>query len=151
MDEDLLGRFCLTKLDEIIEVVAGLDDDSANRVPDLPGANSAYQLLTHSLGLAHEWIRQELLGEPVGRDRDAEFEARGSVPDLVARARVVRESLRVDLARIGPGTPVVGRRGEGRFWGGSAEGVLLHVLEELCQHLGHLEITRDLVVAGRHG
>jgi hypothetical protein len=33
--------------------------------------------------------------------------------------------------------------------GASARGVLLHVLEELAQHHGHLEITRDLVTA-RH-
>ncbi|WP_202976972.1 DUF664 domain-containing protein [Ornithinimicrobium flavum] len=147
MDEDVLGRFCLAKLDEIIDVVAGMDDVTANRVPELPGANSAYQILTHCLGMVSEWTRQELLGQPVRRDREAEFVASGPVAELVARARVAREELRGDLARIGPGGPVRGRRGEGRFWGGSAEGVLLHVLEELCQHLGHLEITRDLVVA----
>ena len=28
----------------------------------------------------------------------------------------------------------------------TCEGVLLHVFEELCQHLGHLEITRDVLV-----
>lgn len=151
MDEDLLGRFCLAKLDEIIDVVAGMDDDTANRLPDLPGANSAYQLLTHCLGMAHEWTRQEILGEPSGRDREAEFEASGSVSELVARARVVREELRADLARITPEAPILGRRGEGRFWGGSVEGVLVHVIEELCQHLGHLEITRDIVTAGSHG
>lgn len=27
--------------------------------------------------------------------------------------------------------------------------VLLHVVEELVQHLGHLEITRDVLAAGR--
>lgn len=26
--------------------------------------------------------------------------------------------------------------------------VLLHVIEELAQHLGHLEITRDVLAAG---
>lgn len=147
MDDSLLGRYCLTKLDEIVDLVAGLDDAAAGAVPPLPGANSAYQLLTHCLGMARQWVREDILGEPTGRDRDAEFEAVGSVAELVARARVEREELRADLARIRPGMPVPGRPGREDFWSDSAEGILLHVLEELCQHLGHLELTRDLVAA----
>lgn len=82
-----------------------------------------------------------------GRDRDAEFEASGPVAELVARARLERAGLRADLARIDPALPVPGRPGREAFWSDSAEGILLHVLEELCQHPGHLEITRDLVAA----
>ena len=149
MDDTLLGRYCLTKLDEIIEAVAAMDDTTANAVPDLPGANSAYQLLTHCLGMARQWVREHILGEPTGRDRDAEFEARGPVEELVARARVERAELAADLARIEEGRPVPGRPGRDAFWSASAEGILLHVLEELCQHLGHLEITRDLVAPRR--
>lgn len=145
MDDTLLGRYCLTKLDEIIEVVAALDDATANRVPDLPGANSAYQILTHCLGMARQWTREHILGEPTGRDRDAELEASGPVAELVARARREREDLRAALARMERGMPVPGRADADTFWSGSAEGMLLHVLEELCQHLRHLEITRDLV------
>jgi hypothetical protein len=29
--------------------------------------------------------------------------------------------------------------------------VLVHVYEELAQHLGHLEVTRDVLLAGREG
>lgn len=147
MDDTLLGRFCLAKLEEMIDLVADLDDAQANRVPDLPGANSAYQLLEHCLGMARQWVREHVLGEPTGRDRAAEFEASGPVAELVARARTEREELRADLARVRPGMPVPGRPGREDFWAGSAEGILLHVLEELCQHLGHLELTRDLVRA----
>lgn len=144
MDDTLLGRFCLLKLDEMIDAVAAMDDATANAVPDLPGSNSAYQLLTHCLGMARQWTREDVLGEPTGRDRDAEFEASGPVAELVARARVQREELAADLARIEEGMPVPGRPGRQEFWGASAHGILLHVFEELCQHLGHLEITRDL-------
>lgn len=145
MEDTLVGRYCLTKLDELIAVVAALSDEEANTVPDLPGANSAYQLLTHCLGMAHQWAHEHILDEPTGRDRDAEFEADGNVADLVTRAAEAREQFRQDLARMRPEMGIPGRPGREEFWADSVEGVLLHVLEELCQHLGHLEITRDLV------
>ena len=146
MEESLVGRYCLAKLDEIIATVAAMDDETANTALDVPGSNSPYQILEHCLGMLREWTKDQLLGEPTGRDRDAEFVARGSVAELVARAGRVRAELEADLARIDPTVPVRTRAAD-RFWGSSAEGVLLHVLEELSQHLGHLEITRDVLAA----
>lgn len=145
MENSLIGRYCLAKLDEMVDLVAALDDETANAVPDLPGANSAYQILTHCLGMVRQWTGEHVLAEPTGRDRAAEFEAHGDVADLVTRAGSVRDRLVADLARMEPGMRIPGRPGTDTFWGKDVEGVLLHVLEELCQHLGHLEITRDLV------
>jgi hypothetical protein len=141
----LTGRYCLAKLDELIDAVAEMDDRTVNEVPPLPGANSAYQILVHCLGMAWQWTAEHVLGEPTGRDRAAEFCARGTVTELVARARETRERLATDLDRMEPGMQVAGRPGTDTFWSGDVEGILLHVFEELCQHLGHLEITKDLV------
>lgn len=149
MRDALLGRFCLLKLDELIAAVAALDDTHANATPPAPQANSPYQLLAHCLGMLTQWSRADILGESVERDRDAEFTSSGSVEALVARARGVRERFAHDLARIDPAAPIPGRADRTDFWADSAEGILLHVFEELCQHLGHLEITRDVTrVAG---
>ncbi|WP_131105864.1 DUF664 domain-containing protein [Ornithinimicrobium sufpigmenti] len=145
MKDSMVGRFCLAKLDEMIEVVSALDDETANTVPDLPDANSAYQILSHCLGMARQWTAEHVLDESTGRDRAAEFRAQGEVADLVARARMSRDQIAGDLARMEPGMQVPGRPGADSFWSHDVEGILLHVLEELCQHLGHLEITRDLV------
>lgn len=144
MRDTLLGRFCLLKLDQLIAAVAALDDEAANAAPDVPGANSPYRLLTHCLGMLTQWTRADILREPVERDRDAEFTSSGSVAELVARARAVREQFASDLARIDPAEPVTGRDHRTEFWANSVDGVLLHVFEELCQHLGHLEVTRDV-------
>lgn len=145
MEHLLIGRYCLAKLDEMVAIVAAMDDETANTLPDLPGANSPYQLLTHCLGMAREWTGANILGEPTGRDRDAEFQARGEVAGLVDRALFTRERLSVDLSRMEPGMRVAGRPGFDTFWSNDVEGILCHVLEELSQHLGHLEITRDLI------
>ncbi|QFG69659.1 DUF664 domain-containing protein [Ornithinimicrobium pratense] len=148
VEDSMTGRYCLAKLDEMIDVVRGLDDETANAAPGLTGANSAYQILSHCLGMARQWTAEHILGEPTGRDRAAEFGARGDVAELVARARATRDQLAVDLSRMEPGMQVPGRPGVDTFWSHDVEGILLHVLEELCQHLGHLEITRDLVTRG---
>lgn len=149
MRDSLLGRFCLLKLDELTDTVAAMDDVTANAVPDVPGANSPYQLLAHCLGMLRQWTRADILGESVTRDRDAEFTCAGSVGELVTRARAVRAEFAADLARIDPAAVVTGRKSGTEFWADTPEGVLLHVFEELCPHLGHLEITRDVTAARR--
>jgi hypothetical protein len=134
----------------MLDIVAELGDDLANTAPDLPGANTPFQLVFHSCGMLEWWTRESILGESVSRDRAGEFSAKGSVDDLRARVEQVAWQLQDDLAHVdldGPvrvvhpdytGTPITS----------SARGALLHALEELAQHHGHLEITRDLLLRG---
>lgn len=148
--DDVLVDFCLLKLDAMIDLVAGLTDDEANARP-VPGANTAYMLVSHCLGMSRNWSSTVNLGVPVPRDRDAEFVASGPVLELVARARGVREQFAAD-ARSVPGDEAPAALParldlRERPWARTTGGVLLHVFEELCQHLGHLEVTRDVVQA----
>src|SRR5256885_597940 len=83
-----------------LAIVAGLGDDRANAAPSLPGANSPYQIVFHCCGMLEWWTREAVLGVDVGRDRDAEFVARGSVADLAARVDAVRSQLHADLGDI---------------------------------------------------
>ena len=135
-------------------IVAEMDDDSVNAIPDLPGANSAYQIVFHCCGMLEWWTRSVILGVDVDRDRDAEFVSSGSVAGLLTRVAAVREQFAEDMGAIDPAAPLRGDPSEeyrGTPLADSAEGVLLHVLEELAQHHGHLEITRDLIAARAHG
>ena len=136
-------------LGPMLEIAESLGDERVNVVPELPGANSAYQLVFHCCGMLEWWTRESILGRPVHRDRAAEFAATGTVASLQARVRQVIEQLDEDLPLIDLDAPL---RGTYADYGGtpiaaSARGALLHVLEELAQHHGHLEITRDLVQA----
>jgi hypothetical protein len=94
------------------------------------------------------WTREAILGEPVGRNRAAEFVATGTVEQLRERVEQVVFQLEGDLARIDMEAPLRGPHGDygGTPIAASAQGALLHVLEELAQHHGHLEITRDLLM-----
>jgi hypothetical protein len=135
-------------LDRMTRIVEDLGDDLVNAVPSLPGANSAYQILFHCCGMLEWWTREAVLGIDVGRDRDAEFTASGSLADLTARVDGVRRRLRADLAEMDLDGPLRGDPSDDYRQtpiGTSARGVLLHVLEELAQHHGHLEITRDVI------
>ncbi len=135
-------------LDRMLATAQALGDDGVNAVPSLPGANSAYQIIFHCCGMLEWWTREAALGGRVGRDRDAEFVARGTVADLVARVTTVKNQLRADLPSLDVAAPLRGDPSE-RYAqtpiGRSVGGVLLHVFEELAQHHGHLDLTRDLV------
>jgi Protein of unknown function (DUF664) len=147
--EDYLA-FCDEAFDELIAIVVGLGDDLANQRPPLEGANTAYAILTHCLGVAAHWSSTVNDGVPVPRDRDAEFTAHGPVDELVTRAEAVREAFRVSVRNTDPDAPPANPPGRDDFFVRTRGGVLMHVYQELSQHLGHMELTRD-IVRGRLG
>lgn len=150
MDPRTLTDFCLLKLDEITDRIAVLDDETANDRPDLPGANSPYAILAHCLGMMRRWSSTVNLDVPVPRDRDAEFAASGTVEELLAQTAQARAALVADFAATDFGSAPRGFvKDHYPTWRHSAFGVVLHIFEELCQHLGHLEITLDLLGAER--
>jgi hypothetical protein len=135
-------------LDGMVDVVIGLGDELANRRPDLPAANSPFAILTHCLGVMEYWAGHAVVGRTFHRDREAEFRATGRVADLVEQVRAQRARFADDVAQTDPFAPP---RGDlpaddailpiGRTQGGA----LLHVFEELAQHRGQLEMTRDIL------
>jgi len=140
--------------DEMAAAAAELGDGLVNAVPNLPGGNSAYQIVFHCCGMLEWWTRAAILGLDVDRDRDAEFVASGTVAQLTSRVDEVRAQFVRDLEQIDPAASLRGDPSEdyrGTPIGASAGGALMHVFEELAQHHGHLDLTRDLVLAGQHG
>ncbi|PXY22904.1 hypothetical protein BAY60_20460 [Prauserella muralis] len=137
-------------LDGMAEVLTGLGDDLANTRPGLPGANSPYAIVTHCLGVAEYWAGHLVAGRTVHRDRDAEFTATGPVEELVRRVAAAKAQLRADVAAADAAAPL---RHEpppayrDAVPGTTQAGALQHVYEELAQHRGHLELTRDVLVA----
>ena len=149
IDKETYLRFADEALVGMRDIVVELDDDLANRRPDLPGANSPFAILTHCLGVCAAWASTTNLGEVVPRDRPGEFTARGAVADLAAATDRVRASLREWVARTDPAAPPVNPDARDGY---ATQGeVLLHVYEELAQHRGQLEVTRDLLRATRAG
>jgi hypothetical protein len=137
-------------VDGMAAIVTELGDDLANKTPNLPGANSPYALLTHCLGVMGYWGGKVIAGREVNRDRPAEFIATGRVDDLVARSRSAKVQLLRDLTGFhGHAVPrgPVPEKDAATPLGRTQGGVLVHIYEELAQHRGQMEITRDLLLA----
>jgi hypothetical protein len=144
---------CDTALDGYAAICRELGDDLVSaRVEDLPGSNSAFALVAHVVGVMARWGRTVNRGIVVPRDRAAEFTATGTVEEALALLAAGRTALREDVAaaspREAPANPPPGRdRHDPALQTQGA--VLLHVYEELAQHLGQLEVTRDVLLARR--
>jgi len=146
---DAVASYVDRAVDQMTEIVTGLGDDLANRKPALPGANSPYAILRHCLGVMEFWGGEVVAGRQVIRDRPAEFRAHGPVAELAAAARQAQSQLRADAATAEFAGPPRGGHAhlkhpdELEF---TSQGhALLHVLEEVTQHLGQMELTRDML------
>ncbi|MGW4486610.1 mycothiol transferase [Amycolatopsis sp. NPDC004368] len=136
-------------LDGMAATLTELGDELVNARPEAAGTNSPYAIVTHCLGVMTFWGGHVVAGREVERDRDAEFAATGPVAPLLARLRAVREQFGADVAGSVPDAAPAGEvppKYRGTPIGADQGTALLHVYEELAQHRGHLELTRDVLL-----
>ena len=147
--------FINVALDGMVRIVEELGDERVNLRPDFPGANSPYAILYHCVGCTNFWIGGLIAGRQVTRDRDAEFQARGTVADIVDAVRALQKQLLEDITHVQGDKPLAHpdallapkggttRQGVRHWRQGKA---LIHAYEELSQHHGQMEITRDILM-----
>ncbi|QII08082.1 DUF664 domain-containing protein [Rhodococcoides fascians A25f] len=135
-------------LSSMTEILRDLGDELANTKPDLPGANSPYAIVFHCVAVIEYWAGSVIAGLKIPRDRAAEFTATGRVDDVITRLDDVRARLPewVDVAlREGIRDRTVIGTTRPELATATPEWVLTHLVRELAQHLGQLEITRDIL------
>jgi len=145
---DAVTSYVDRAVEAMADIAEDLGDDLANARPDLPGANSPYAILRHCLGVMEFWGGAVVAGRAVDRDRDAEFRSSGPVAGLIAAAREAQRRFRADIVTADPKARPLGTHpntGPDELELVSQGHALLHVMEEVCQHLGQMEITRDLL------
>ncbi len=130
------------------EVADRLGDPAVNTRPLGPGTNSVAALIVHCCGVTEFWLGHVALGEPSRRDREAEFSRTAPLAELhdLVGSTLARAARHLARLEAGEGTDEGGRQ----FLPGaetSDASVVLHVVEELYQHLGHAELAAD-VLAG---
>jgi hypothetical protein len=140
--------FCNRTLDGMDALAGRLNAGQLNHKPDLPGANTVFQLVTHATAACEYWVDHIVCGHRTQRDRDSEFESFGSARDLLSttsKQRTLLAAREEELAKVvdlanepHTQTPL------SRPW--TVGAALIHAYEELAQHLGHAEITADLAV-----
>jgi Protein of unknown function (DUF664) len=139
-------------LGQMSAVVEELGDELVNRRPPFRDTNSAYAILTHCIGVMEYWGGATVAERPVQRDRAAEFTASGDVAGLLRRTEHARRRLREDIVGLDAAAAPVGVQPDPDDAVPYAEtkgAVLVHILEELFQHLGQMELTRDALMTGQ--
>src|SRR5271168_3942671 len=139
-------------LNQMTAIAEDLGDDLVNRRPPFRDTNSAYVILTHCLGVIEYWGGATVAERPVQRDRAAEFTASGDAAGLLRRSEHARRRLREDMVGLSAAAPPVSVRRDPEEpvpYTETKGAVLLHILEELFQHLGQMELTRDALVASQ--
>lgn len=139
----------IAAIERILACLDGLDADGLNWRPPAPLTNSLYVLAFHTMGSAEAAIIGELGGEHVERDRDAEFTVSGeSAAPLYARWEALAPRLRETLNRLTAADmeKTVHHR---RFGAMSGRAYLIISTQHPAEHVGHAELTRDLLKASR--
>jgi uncharacterized damage-inducible protein DinB len=134
---------------QILDVVDRLGDPRVNERPPGPETNTVAQLVTHCCGVSEFWLGCVGLGRPTTRDRDSEFTAVASVAQLHALIDAAQQQISADLRAFEAGQTTPGNAVRETLEGGDTSDVaiVLHLLEELFQHLGQMELTADALGA----
>ena len=133
---------------QMLAVAERLGDALVNERPVGPTTNAVSALIIHCCGVTEFWLGHVALGRPSTRDRDREFSRAASVAELRALVESTIATALADVAKLeaGEGTDEGGR--QFLIDGDTSDGsVVVHVLEELYQHLGHMDLTADVLLA----
>ena len=137
---------------DTLQALDGLSDEVLNRPLPLPETNSLFALATHLVGAGEFWTLVLAGGQEIPRDRPAEFHATGTGAALVARYERWIAALHAlldtfpeeALDRLADHAPF-------RVWRGDTPQTiltcLLHAVEHSALHLGHIQLTRQVLLA----
>jgi hypothetical protein len=143
---DILGD----SLDEFRKALDGCSAEQLNRRPAGEDSNGLAVLATHALGSTRSWLSLAVGATLPERDRDAEFLVVVEDPDAFMRqVDALAGECRALLQTEDPFEP--GRIGTApwRTYGEdepvTAAWALLHALEHLREHVGHAQLTRQVL------
>jgi uncharacterized damage-inducible protein DinB len=125
--------------------IAGLAQDELDWSPGT-GMNSIAVLVVHIAGSERFWIGDTIMREPSGRDREAEFVTSGvseqALVDLLDTSLAyiggAFDRLDVEVLAENRISPRDGREI-------SVARTIAHVIEHTALHLGHIQITKQLL------
>ena len=156
MDEGTQFASVLARIGrDVLKQLEGLSDELLNRPLALPETNTLFALATHIAGSTEFWVLEMAGGRRVDRIRQAEFRSAGRREDLIVRYErwlgaihgVLRDLPRsaMDRATESPAEyRSTGGLGERQL---SVRECLLHAVEHAALHLGHIQITRQIILA----
>ena len=113
----------------------------------LDDANSLYVLATHTMSNVRYNCLNVLCGQPITRDRDAEFVASGaSTADIVARWNELKGQISDAIEEL-PSTELDRERDHANYGSITGRELLIVVARHAAEHYGQAQLTRDLAKA----
>lgn len=130
-----------------------LSDEAVNRELDIPEANTLFQLGTHVIGSTRYWTVTIAGGTDFSRVRSSEFAASGSIVELVSALESVIEEMHAcldsldgeALDRTTDREDEYATTGAPNPDGMPLRDAVLHGLEHAALHLGHIQLSRQLL------
>lgn len=134
-------------IERIIACLDGLNAEQMNWKPTAQDTNSLYVLAVHTMANAEQTVCSVLGGENIPREREEEFVATGDSAEWIEqRWSSLKPRIEKTLAKISQNDldkdyehP---RRGAMSGWQ-----ALITVTTHAAEHVGHAEVTRDLLKA----
>ena len=145
LEPDTADRYLRHAFTQMLDVADRLGDDKVNVRPPGPDTNAVAALIIHCCGVVEFWLGHVGLGRPSERARDDEFSATATVAEVHDLVEATLAQIRADLHALDRGENAPDP--SGRMFlldeDESDGSLVLHVLEEAYQHLGHMELTAD--------
>lgn len=136
--------------DQIKSLLEGLPEEALDWRP-IEGegelaTNSLGVIVTHLAGSGMYLIKEIIGGQPVHRDREAEFASRHvNASTLKARLDGAVKIVEGVLSPLKEGQMEEDRKYRDRT--AKVRWIILHVIEHTAQHLGHMQLTRQFWLA----
>lgn len=141
---------------DVLRELGGVPHELLNRPVEAPEANSLFAIATHLMASGRMWTLAVAGGRDIPRDRDSEFVATGTFEQLTAGY----EQWIGDLHEVLDGMPdeELGRatgtkpyRPDLGVDDMTVEHALLHCLDHMGIHLGHIQVTKQFLAGGLVG
>ena len=128
------------------ETITDLPADLLDRAPG-DGANSIAVILTHTLGSEASWLHRAA-GRDFTRDRDGEFRVRGRGREELLRLIDQADGSVGELVRAALADGLEAWRERADLEPRTVAFCLAKVISHLAEHVGHAELTRQLLIGG---
>ncbi len=155
MDAELEGyrRRFRSLIRGVSTALDGMSEEQLNWRPPAPETNSAYVIAAHMQGAVRGWVLGIACGQPVERDRPAEFAAPGTdAADLIASGERLADEIDAALGALTAANLDRRMLPDQSHWGPSeaqeitVREALERAADHAATHVGHVELTRDLAL-----
>ena len=155
MDAELEGyrRRFRSLIRGVSTALDGMSEEQLNWRPPAPETNSAYVIAAHMQGAVRGWVLGIACGQPVERDRPAEFAAPGTdAADLFASGERLADEIDAALGAFTAANLDRRMLPDQSHWGPSeaqeitVREALERAADHAATHVGHVELTRDLAL-----